>query len=356
MPDVSIVIATYNRPDALRAAIQSVYAQDYTSWQLLVIGDACDTRTAAVVNEFDARTRYINLPTSCGEQAIPNSVGMSLGHSPFIALLNHDDLWLADHLTLAITALKQGCELYHGRSAVAREVKRMADGETAPVFSRMSPIHLNYGHALHIEDFEPASALVFKRSLFERVGRWHAAREIYRFPFTDWLLRIWRARAKVEFGKEISVLKLETYWQARLENENSAGAYAQPCPEHAFVLKQMQQLGPDFRFAITQEIIARQSGAEPKISTLRASFDALAEHVFWITKIDLHVLHARLRSSAQRGEYLKHMSLRRTGRELPPLPNFDALLDFSQRQFRESEAARNQFESFGNKSTHAHAN
>ena len=66
-PHVSIVIATYNRSNVLRFAIESVRAQTVADFELIVIGDACTDDTAAVVNGFgDPRIRFENLPRNIG--------------------------------------------------------------------------------------------------------------------------------------------------------------------------------------------------------------------------------------------------------------------------------------------------
>ncbi len=70
MSILTIVTATYNRPASLRLAIRSALLQTLRDWRLIVIGDACDDRTAIVIEEFrDERITYINLPVRCGEQA-----------------------------------------------------------------------------------------------------------------------------------------------------------------------------------------------------------------------------------------------------------------------------------------------
>ena len=49
-PAVSIVMATYNRPSVLAFAIESVLAQEFADWELIVVGDACADETAALVS------------------------------------------------------------------------------------------------------------------------------------------------------------------------------------------------------------------------------------------------------------------------------------------------------------------
>ena len=46
-------MATYNRPDVLRYAIESVLWQTYKNWELLVVGDACSESTGQIIKDFN---------------------------------------------------------------------------------------------------------------------------------------------------------------------------------------------------------------------------------------------------------------------------------------------------------------
>ena len=96
-PAISVVVATYNRPDALRCALESVRRQSFGDWEVVVVGDRCTDSTRDVVASFaDPRLRYIDLARNIGEQSGPNNIGIHAAHAPLIAFLNHDDLWFPD--------------------------------------------------------------------------------------------------------------------------------------------------------------------------------------------------------------------------------------------------------------------
>ena len=107
-PIVTIIIATYNRPDVLEFAVRSVQLQTIKKWELLVIGDNCNDKTQSVMNQFltDPRISYINIPRRTGCQALPNSAGMQVSKTRYLAFLNHDDIWLPDHLEIALGHLE----------------------------------------------------------------------------------------------------------------------------------------------------------------------------------------------------------------------------------------------------------
>ena len=107
-PRVSVVIATYGRPEVLTQCLRTVQQQTVADWEVLVIGDACNRSTGRAIAALeDPRIHYANLPARCGEQSIPNSVGLALARAPFVAFLNHDDYWLPDHLEIGLTRLEE---------------------------------------------------------------------------------------------------------------------------------------------------------------------------------------------------------------------------------------------------------
>src|SRR3954470_10399390 len=120
-PAISVVIATYNRSRALGHAIESVFRQTFTDWELIVVGDACTDDTAEVVARYasaDPRVRFVNLERNWGEQSAPNNVGRALARALLIAYLSHDDIWLPHHLKACSEALAvTGADLVLGTAA-----------------------------------------------------------------------------------------------------------------------------------------------------------------------------------------------------------------------------------------------
>jgi glycosyltransferase involved in cell wall biosynthesis len=93
-PKVSVNIATYNRGFFLKQAIDSVLAQTWTDWELLIVDDASTDNTEAIVRPYlaDPHVRYFrndqNLNISfTRNRALDNS------HGEYIAILDSDDYW-----------------------------------------------------------------------------------------------------------------------------------------------------------------------------------------------------------------------------------------------------------------------
>ena len=93
---VSVIVPTYNGPEFLKAAIESVLAQSYSELEVVVVDDGSTDNTAEVVQRFESRVRYIH-QSNAGTAAARNT-GIRAARGEVIAFLDHDDLWLPKKL------------------------------------------------------------------------------------------------------------------------------------------------------------------------------------------------------------------------------------------------------------------
>lgn len=92
-PFFSIVIPTYNRASTLKLTLDSVVAQTYTDFEVLVMDDGSTDNTEAVVESYlDPRIRYEWGPNS-GGPATPRNRGIDAARADWICFLDADDLW-----------------------------------------------------------------------------------------------------------------------------------------------------------------------------------------------------------------------------------------------------------------------
>jgi glycosyltransferase involved in cell wall biosynthesis len=110
-PRVSVIIPCFNRSARLREAIESVLAQTYQDFEVLVIDDGStdDTRTS-LERRFagDSRIHYFH-KTHAGPGPARN-LGLRNASGEFIAFLDSDDLWLPDKLEHQIRQLDEDPE------------------------------------------------------------------------------------------------------------------------------------------------------------------------------------------------------------------------------------------------------
>ena len=90
-PRVSVIIPTYNRGWILEEAVDSVLAQTYTDFELIVVDDGSTDDTRALLQPFGQRIAYVHQDNQ-GVSAARNT-GLRLARGELIALLDSDDLW-----------------------------------------------------------------------------------------------------------------------------------------------------------------------------------------------------------------------------------------------------------------------
>lgn len=105
VPTVSVVIPTFNRGALLLEAVQSVIAQTWTDWELIVVDDGstdCSLDTVEALR--DSRLRLVRLRHS-GSPARARNAGAAVARGEWIAFLDSDDRWRPEKLSGQLAAL-----------------------------------------------------------------------------------------------------------------------------------------------------------------------------------------------------------------------------------------------------------
>lgn len=107
-PLVSVQVCCYNSEKYLAQTLESVAAQTFKGWELVIVNDGSTDGTESIINSFVKK----GLPITCHSQ--PNSgfaaarnraVGLSKGD--WIAILDHDDLWRPEKLDVQLKAAEK---------------------------------------------------------------------------------------------------------------------------------------------------------------------------------------------------------------------------------------------------------
>ena len=106
-PQVSVCIPTYNRAALLREAVESVLAQSFQEFELVISDNASQDDTQQVVSSFrDARIRYIKHQTNVGIVRNFNWC-LALANGVYVTIFHDDDIMLPSNLLLKVRALAQ---------------------------------------------------------------------------------------------------------------------------------------------------------------------------------------------------------------------------------------------------------
>lgn len=104
-PTVSVVMSTFERPDFLRRAVESVIAQSLTDWELIVVDDHSPTDPSDLIRAFDDPRIRLHRQTQNVGIARNVTTGMKLARGMYLTNLHDDDLIDPTFLKRMISAL-----------------------------------------------------------------------------------------------------------------------------------------------------------------------------------------------------------------------------------------------------------
>jgi glycosyltransferase involved in cell wall biosynthesis len=165
-PAVSVVIATYNYGRFLAGAIDSVFAQTFPDYEVIVVDDGSDDDTGDVIGRYlrDPRVRAVRTD-HLGQPAAKNA-GFRLARGPLIAVLDADDLWLPAKLERQVALFRSDPELGLAYT------RRLLIDETGRELPYTQP-RLYRGDVLEVmflDNFVCHSSVVIRREALDRVG------------------------------------------------------------------------------------------------------------------------------------------------------------------------------------------
>lgn len=112
MPKISVIIPAYNVAPYIGETLESVFAQTFTDFEVIVINDGSpDTQEfERVLTPFRERIRYLTQENR-GASAARNA-GLRAARGEFVAFLDADDFWLPSYLEDQIAVMRErNCDL-----------------------------------------------------------------------------------------------------------------------------------------------------------------------------------------------------------------------------------------------------
>ncbi len=96
-PLISVIIPTYNRGWIIKEAIDSVLAQDYVNYELIVVDDGSTDNTHDILNSYQNNFLILRQNNKGVSSARNRGLAAASGH--FVAFLDSDDIWLPQKLS-----------------------------------------------------------------------------------------------------------------------------------------------------------------------------------------------------------------------------------------------------------------
>lgn len=191
-PAVSVVIAAYNEEQYIAEAVESVLAQTFRDFEVIVVDDGSTDRTPEIVRAYaqeqhaqeqHVRVRYLHQPNS-GQPAARNR-GIRAARGRYVAFLDADDLWLPAKLERQMQLLRSSperawvyCDAYRFESATGHIRRVASQGSGLCEGDVLRPLLLG--------NFIVSLTPVVRRGVFEDVGYFEEAPFVRGGGGEDW--------------------------------------------------------------------------------------------------------------------------------------------------------------------------
>ncbi len=170
-PIVSVIMNCYNCSEFLREAIDSVYSQTFTNWDIVFWDNASTDSSSKIALSYDSKVKYYRADqtTNLGQA---RTLAVEKATGKYLAFLDCDDLWLKDKLALQMDIFneeKSDIGIVYGR------VSRFLDNDKNKIlpgfFSKSSklPEGVIFNEIVK-GDFIPFVSAVVPRSIYEECG------------------------------------------------------------------------------------------------------------------------------------------------------------------------------------------
>lgn len=207
MPEVSVIVTTYNRKEYLTETIQSILNQTYQDFELIVVDNFSNYDFFSLIESFN-RNNIIPLQNiNNGIIAVNRNYGIKHAHGKYIAFCDDDDIWVNNKLQLQLDIMQQtNCDLVYSNKIYFK-------GDTSNVIKQGSNRKIrNLRDLIKYNEVNTSSVLVRNRDLFfpedpylvavEDYALWlNLCQKGYRFEFLSQSLVYFRISEMSTFKK-----------------------------------------------------------------------------------------------------------------------------------------------------------
>jgi len=140
-PLVSVITPAYNAERFIAETIESVRAQTYENWEMIIVDDQSQDQTTNIVKEYeqlDNRITLIVLEENSGS-AIARNTAMDHASGRYFAFLDSDDRWLEEKLAKQVAFMQDNDLAF----TFTQYVRMKEDGQVTNAVSK-APVKLGY--------------------------------------------------------------------------------------------------------------------------------------------------------------------------------------------------------------------
>lgn len=182
MPAVSVIVTTYNRAHVVKEALESIFAQTFQNFELILIDDGSTDGTRDALAPYMDRIDYVWQENS-GSPIAPKNAGLKRAAAPWVAYLDSDDLWEPRMLETRMAAAQE----HPDAGLIYGDCYYFLDGHAeernlalAPGRDNEHPERFAYEHFTNVT--LAFDGVVFRKECLEKLG----GLDFSAFPNADW--------------------------------------------------------------------------------------------------------------------------------------------------------------------------
>jgi len=200
-PLVSVVIPAYNAAPYIGSTLESVFAQTFTDYEVLVVNDGSPDTPALelALQGQQSRIRYLKQENRGPSSA--RNTGIRAAQGKYVAFLDSDDFWLPQHLGKQVARLQSNPSLqmvYANGLYLRGDIPVGILFDTSP---QSLPIDLDC--LLHERSTVITSSVLVLRQALMNVGMFDE--QLRRVEDYDLWLRLVQSGARISFTREIQI-------------------------------------------------------------------------------------------------------------------------------------------------------
>ena len=166
-PKVSVIVPTYNRPELLERALQSVVAQTLEDFEIIVVND-CGVALEETLSKYD-KIVYVEKNMNSGASASRN-LALKIARGKYINFLDDDDYFYPNHLQTLVDVLEQNEQYKVAYSNCLCATQKFMDGKWVTTHANLS-YDIDFSiETLLVQNITPIHCVMFEHEILQKVG------------------------------------------------------------------------------------------------------------------------------------------------------------------------------------------
>ncbi|MCD6162696.1 MAG: glycosyltransferase family 2 protein [candidate division Zixibacteria bacterium] len=166
MPKVSVIIPVYNSTGFIDEALQSVFAQTFKDYEIIIINDGSTDNTKQVIEKYSDKIRYF-YQENRGPAAARNN-GIKKAKGEYIAFIDSDDIWHPEKLKMQVSILDSNQNI--GMVFTENSLFDENGVYESSLGKRKRLMHGNLAENIFLYSYVATPTVMIRREVFDNIG------------------------------------------------------------------------------------------------------------------------------------------------------------------------------------------